>query len=313
MSNWKILVTDGLEECGLSILRETAQVDDRPGISAEDLLKEIPAYDALIVRGRTKVTAAVFEAAPRLKAVGRAGVGVDNIDLMAAKNCQVTVVNAPVATTLAVAELTLGLLLALARAIPYADASMKKGQWAKKQLEGIELHGKVLGIIGMGNIGSAVGQRAAALGMQVLGYDPLLSEEIIAQHGARPVTLSDLYAGADFISLHIPLNAETRGIIDAQALGQMKAGVRLVCAARGGVIDEAALLAALQSGHAAGAALDVFAQEPPGQTDLVAHPNVIATPHIGAQTAEAQMRAAADIASEVLAVLNGEALRWRVA
>ena len=313
MSNWKILVTDGLEDCGLSILRETAQVDDRPGISAEDLLKEIPAYDALIVRGRTKVTAAVFEAAPRLKAVGRAGVGVDNIDLMAAKNCQVTVVNAPVATTLAVAELTLGLLLALARAIPYADASMKKGQWAKKQLEGIELHGKVLGIIGMGNIGSAVGQRAAALGMQVLGYDPLLSEEIIAQHGARPVTLSDLYAGADFISLHIPLNAETRGIIDAQALGQMKAGVRLVCAARGGVIDEAALLAALQSGHAAGAALDVFAQEPPGQTDLVAHPNVIATPHIGAQTAEAQMRAAADIASEVLAVLNGEALRWRVA
>ncbi len=313
MSNWKILVTDGLEDCGLSILRETAQVDDRPGISAEDLLKEIPAYDALIVRGRTKVTAAVFEAAPRLKAVGRAGVGVDNIDLMAAKNCQVTVVNAPVATTLAVAELTLGLLLALARAIPYADASMKKGQWAKKQLEGIELHGKVLGIIGMGNIGSAVGQRAAALGMQVLGYDPLLSEEIIAQHGARPVTLSDLYAGADFISLHIPLNAETRGIIDAQALGQMKAGVRLVCAARGGVIDEAALLAALQSGHVAGAALDVFAQEPPGQTDLVAHPNVIATPHIGAQTAEAQMRAAADIASEVLAVLNGEALRWRVA
>ena len=313
MSNWKILVTDGLEDCGLSILREAAQVDDRPGISAEDLLKEIPAYDALIVRGRTKVTAAVFEAAPRLKAVGRAGVGVDNIDLMAAKNCQVTVVNAPVATTLAVAELTLGLLLALARAIPYADASMKKGQWAKKQLEGIELHGKVLGIIGMGNIGSAVGQRAAALGMQVLGYDPLLSEEIIAQHGARPVTLSDLYAGADFISLHIPLNAETRGIIDAQALGQMKAGVRLVCAARGGVIDEAALLAALQSGHVAGAALDVFAQEPPGQTDLVAHPNVIATPHIGAQTAEAQMRAAADIASEVLAVLNGEALRWRVA
>ena len=313
MSNWKILVTDGLEDCGLSILRETAQVDDRPGISAEDLLKEIPAYDALIVRGRTKVTAAVFEAAPRLKAVGRAGVGVDNIDLMAAKNCQVTVVNAPVATTLAVAELTLGLLLALARAIPYADASMKKGQWAKKQLEGIELHGKVLGIIGMGNIGSAVGQRAAALGMQVLGYDPLLSEEIIAQHGARPVTLSDLYAGADFISLHIPLNAETRNLIDAQALGQMKAGVRLVCAARGGVIDEAALLAALQSGHVAGAALDVFAQEPPGQTDLVAHPNVIATPHIGAQTAEAQMRAAADIASEVLAVLNGEALRWRVA
>jgi len=269
-------------------------------------------YDALVVRSRTRVTQAVFEAAVRLKVVGRAGVGVDNIDLAAATRHGVTVVNAPMSTTLAVAEQTLALMLALARQIPRADAAMKSGQWIKKDLEGVELYGKVLGIVGLGRIGAEVARRAAAMGMRVLGYDALLSEEIIRKRGAEPVSLQELYARADFISLHVPLTPETRGMINGQSLGSMKRGVRLMCTARGGIIDETDLLGALETGQVAGAALDVFAKEPPGLTALVAHPNVVATPHVSAQTAEAQSRAAEDIANEVLAALRGEALRWRV-
>jgi len=313
MAAWKILLTDGLEENGQTVLRQYAQVDDRPGISADDLLKVISEYDALIVRGRTKVTPAVFAAAPNLKVVGRSGVGVDNIDLKAAKECKVTVVNAPIATTLAVAELAFGLMLALIRDIPRADAGMKAGKWLKKELEGVELYGKTLGVIGFGRIGAAVGLRAAAFEMKVIAYDPLLTPDQIRERGAEPVTLDELFAQADFISLHIPLTADTRGILGSAAFAKMKAGVRIICAARGGVIDEEALLAALESGKVAGAALDVFAAEPPGLTPLVAHPRVIGTPHIGAQTVEAQARAAADIASEVLAALRGESLRWKVA
>jgi D-3-phosphoglycerate dehydrogenase / 2-oxoglutarate reductase len=313
MTDWKILLTDGLHDCGQAVLRHAASVDDRPDISAEELLQIIGEYDALIVRGRTKVTAEVFAAAKKLKVVGRAGVGVDNINLDAAKAHGVTVVNAPKSTTLAVAELTLGLLLAIARSIPRADITMKKGEWIKKQLEGIELRGKTLGIIGMGNIGSAVGRLATALGMKVIGYDPNISSDEIDARGAEPVTLKELYAAADFITLHVSLNDSTRGMINAESLQQMKNGVRLVCAARGGVVDEAALLAALNSGQVAAAGLDVFAKEPPGPTELVAHPNVVTTPHIGAQTEEAQVRAAEDIASEVLKALRGEELRWRVA
>jgi D-3-phosphoglycerate dehydrogenase len=312
MPDWKILLTDSLAENGLSILQPQAQVDDRNGIEAQELLQVAGDYDAMIVRGRTKVSAQVFEVAKRLKVVGRAGVGVDNIDLAAANAHQVTVVNAPTSTTLAVAELTVGLMFCLARHIPAADADMKKGQWTKKQLQGIELNSKTLGVVGMGNIGSEVAQRGTALSMQVLGYDPLLSPEEITQRGAQPVSLPDLYERSDFISLHVPLTPETRDMIDAQALGRMKRGARLICAARGGIIDETALLGALESGQVSGAALDVYAQEPPGLSALVAHPNVIATPHIGAQTAEASARAAADIASEVMAALNGRALRWKV-
>lgn len=312
MPDWKILLTDGLAENGLSILQPQAAVDDRNGIGAQELLQVAGDYDAMIVRGRTKLTEQVFEAATRLKVVGRAGVGVDNIDLASANSHRVTVVNAPTSTTLAVAELTLGFLFSLARHIPSADADMKKGQWTKKQLQGIELNGKTLGVVGMGNIGSEVAQRASALGMQVMGYDPLLTAEEITGRGARPISLLDLYDRSDFISLHVPLTPETRDMIDAQALGRMKRGARLICAARGGIIDETALLGALESGQISGAALDVFAQEPPGLTALVAHPNVIATPHIGAQTAEARARAAADIASEVLAALQGKPLRWKV-
>ena len=312
MSNWNILITDGLKDKGKDLLRTEALFDDRSGITAEELLKEIGNYDAAIVRGRTKVTAAVLENAANLKVVGRAGVGVDNIDLAAAQSKGVTVVNSPMATTVAVAEHSMALMLSLIRAVPTADAAMKAGQWAKKQLIGTELNGKTLGIIGMGRIGSAVGERAAVFGMHIIGHDPLITEEEIRQRGAEPVSLTELYNKSDFISMHLPLTPDTRGMIDGQAIGHMKRGVLLVCAARGGVIDETALLAGLESGQIAGAALDVFENEPPGLTALVAHPNVVATPHIGAQTAEAQIRAATDIASEVLAALKGEPLRWKI-
>jgi D-3-phosphoglycerate dehydrogenase len=312
MPDLKILLTDGLNENGQAILRASGEVDDRPDITADDLLKVAGQYDAMIVRGRTKVTAAVFEAAGRLKVVGRAGVGVDNIDLAAAKDHGVTVVNAPRSTSRAVAELTLALMLSLARSVPRADAAMKSGQWIKKQLEGVELFGKTIGIIGLGNIGTIVLHCSVAMGMRGIAYDPWIPEEEIRRRGAEPVSLPELYAQSDFISLHIPLTPDTKGLISQQALGQMKHGVRLICAARGGVIDEETLLEALNSGQVAGAALDVFSKEPPGATDLTSHPNVVATPHIGAQTEEAQARASADIASEVLAALRGEQLRWRI-
>jgi D-3-phosphoglycerate dehydrogenase / 2-oxoglutarate reductase len=313
MTAWRILLTDGLEENGQVILRESADVADHPGITSDELLQVIGGYDALIVRGRTKVTPAVFAAAPRLKVVGRAGVGVDNIDLAAAREHKVTVVNSPLATTLAVAELTMGLMLGMLREIPRADTSMKNGKWLKKEFEGNELYGKTLGVIGFGRIGSAVAQRAAAFGMNVIGYDPLVVAEDIRQRGGEPVNLIDLYIRADVITLHLPLTNDTREILDAAAFAKMKTGVRIVCAARGGVIDEEALLEALNSGKVASAALDVFAAEPPGQTALVSHPHVVCTPHVGAQTVEAQGRAAYDISIEILAALKGEALRWKVA
>jgi D-3-phosphoglycerate dehydrogenase / 2-oxoglutarate reductase len=312
MTQFKILITDGLDSTGQSILRASSHVDDRNNLSADDLLKVIPDYDALIVRGRTKVTASVLEAGSRLKVIGRAGVGVDNIDLEAAKKNGITVVNAPMSTTLAVAELTFALLLALAREIPRGDAGIKQGKWLKKELEGIELNGKTLGIIGFGRIGVEVGKRASAFGMNVIAYDPLISEDDIKQRGAEPVSIQDLYAWSDFISLHLPLNVQTRDLIGPLAFSEMKDGVRLVSAARGGIIDEAALVAALNSGKVAGAALDVFEQEPPGLTEAVSHPRVIATPHIGAQTVEAQSRASDDIAAEVLSALQGKPLRWKV-
>ena len=310
---WKVLLTDGLEENGKEILRANAQVTDQPGITAEELLKVAGEYDAIIVRGRTKVIPAVFDAAPNLKVVGRAGVGVDNIDLAAAKSHNVTVVNSPIATTLAVAELVIGLMFAVAREIPRADAGMKNTKWLKKELEGIELNGKTLGVIGFGRIGAATAQRAAAMGMKIIAFDPQLSAAEITARGGEPVMLDELFAQSDFITLHTPLTNDTRGIINAAAFAKMKDGVRLICAARGGVVDEAALLDALNSGKVAAAGLDVFATEPPGESALASHPHVVATPHIGAQTVEAQIRAAGDIATEVLAALNGETLRWRVA
>ena len=315
MSDFNILITDGLKEKGKKILQGAdgvGQVDDLDGISVQELKERISQYHAVIVRGRTKMTAEVIALAANLKVIGRAGVGVDNIDLAAAQANQVTVVNSPMATTNAVAEHTLALMLSLVRFVPKADTAMKSGQWIKKQLVGTELDGKVLGILGMGRIGTAVGARAAAFGMQILGYDPYLPADQIQSRGATPVDLMSIYRQADIITLHLPLGPETRNMVDGQALGSMKRGVRLVCAARGGIIDETALLSSLESGQVAGAALDVFATEPPGLTALVAHPNVVATPHIGAQTEEAQVRAAQDVASEVLAALRNEPLRWKI-
>ena len=313
MSVWKILLTDGLEENGKAILGASGEVDDKSGISADDLLTIIGEYDALIVRGRTKVTAAVFDAGKKLKVVGRAGVGVDNIDLAAAKTHNVTVVNSPLATTVAVAELTMSLLLSIVREIPRADASMKSGKWLKKEFEGHELFGKTLGVMGYGRIGSAVAARAKAFEMKILAYDPLITAEEIKQRGAEPVSMDELLEKSDLITMHMPLTADSRSLLNTEAFAKMKKGVYIVCAARGGVIDETALLEALNSGQVSGAALDVFTAEPPGESDLVSHPRVIDTPHIGAQTVEAQFRAANDIAEEVVNALNEKPLRWKVA
>lgn len=312
MAQWKILISDKFTDTGVEILAAAAEVEYQPEISEQELLELIPNFDALIVRGRTEVTADVIAAGSRLKVIGRAGVGVDNIDLASAQTHNAIVVNTPTATTVAVAEHTLALCLALVRSVSRGDAAMKSGRWIKKQIMGSELGGKVLGIVGLGNIGSAVAQRAAAFGLRVIAHDPKKTDEFLSKHGAESVMLADLYSRADIISLHVPLNPTTRNMIDGQAFAQMKRGVYLICTARGGILDETALLSALESGQVAGAALDVFAQEPPGLTALVAHPNVIATPHIAAQTEQAQARAASDIAEEILAALRGEPLRWKI-
>ena len=313
MADWKILLTDGLEENGKQILTQESQCDDRKGISAEELLEVIAEYDAVIVRGRTKITPAVLEKASKLKVVGRSGVGVDNIDLQAAKQKNIVVVNAPVATTRAVAEHAIALILSLAREIPKADATMKNGEWIKKDLVGIELEGKTLGVIGFGRIGSTIGRMAKGLGMRVLGCCLTSPPEVIIERGGELASFKELLAVSDIISVNTPLTDSTRNMLNEEAFSQMKDGVRIVITARGGIVDEDALLNALSSGKVAGAALDVFINEPPGLTDLVKHPNVIVTPHIGGQTIEAQMRAADDISTEVLAALKGDSLRWRVA
>lgn len=311
--SWNILITDGLHDSAITILEKSASVQNRPDIAGDDLMRALPETDAIIVRGRTKVTADVLAAAPKVKVVGRAGVGVDNIDLKAAQARNVVVVNAPQSTTLAVAEHTMALLLSMARQVPLADAGLRRGEWLKKKLEGFELSGKTLGIIGMGRIGAAVASRAAAFGMTCLGYDPLIAAADIASRGAKPETLDTLLSKADILTLHVPLNADTRGLINADRLQKMKKGAYIVCTARGNIIDEAALLAALDSGQIGGAALDVFAVEPVVDSPLVKHPKAVCTPHVAAQTLEAQERAARDIAEEILTVLRGETPRWRVA
>jgi D-3-phosphoglycerate dehydrogenase / 2-oxoglutarate reductase len=312
LSVLKVLITDGLDSNGIDLLKKSIEVVEKPGITPEDLLNEIGDYDALIVRGRTKVIQAVFDAGKKLKVVGRAGVGVDNIDLVSAKAHGVTVVNSPVATTIAVAELTMALMLSAVREVARADASLKVGKWIKKEFEGAELSGRTLGVIGFGRIGAAVAKRAAAFDMTILGYDPMVPADEIARRGGNPVSMDDLLKQSDIITMHLPLTPDTKGMLNTDAFDKMKQGVYIICAARGGVIDETALLSALNSGKAAGAALDVFEVEPPGLTDLVVHPKVVCTPHVGAQTVEAQSRAANDIAEEILAALNDRPIRWKV-
>ncbi|HOT53742.1 MAG TPA: hydroxyacid dehydrogenase [Anaerolineaceae bacterium] len=309
---WKVLITDGLEKNGKAILTQNDIADDKKGIEAAELLQIIPEYDAIILRGRTKMTAEVIAAAARLKVIGRMGVGVDNIDLNAAKAHKVTVVNAAVATTLAVAELTIGMMFALAREIPRADASMKAEQWLKKDFTGIELAGKTLGIVGFGNIGQAVAKIAGALGMKVISFSHSRDAAYMRERGVEHVSLDELLEKSDVISIHTALTDQNRHQFDDALFAKMKDGVLLVDAARGGIVDEAALLRALESGKVRGAALDVFEKEPPLSFELIKHPKVIATPHIGAQTGEAQLRAAEDISSEVLNALNGLPLRWKI-
>jgi D-3-phosphoglycerate dehydrogenase len=309
---WKILLTDGLAPISDEGLLKQVELHDRKGISAEELLEVVNNYDAVIVRGRTKITEEVLSAAENLKVVGRMGVGVDNIDLKAAKAHGVTVVNCPVATTVSVAELTIGLMLSLIREIPKANAGMKEGNWLKKELKGTELYQKTLGVIGFGHIGEAVGKRAMAFDMKVLACDPIRPADEIKSAGAIPVSLDELVQQSDIITMHIPHINATHYLLNEEKFKAMKDGVLIICAARGGVMDQNALLAALESGKVAGAALDVFEKEPPGADPLVMHPNVICTPHIGAQTGEAQLRAGFDILEEVVAALEKHPLRWQI-
>jgi len=309
---FKVLITDGLEKEGKDLINAVGETVDKKGIEPSELLQIIGEYDGLIVRGRTKVTKEVFEAAKNLKVVGRAGVGVDNIDLEAAKAHGVTVVNAPTATTIAVAELGFGMMLALVRDIPRTDNAMKHDQWTKKYYKGHELNGKTLGIVGYGNIGSRISKYAQALGMKVLCYDPIRNIDEMRATGADPVQLEEIYAKADIITFHVPLIPETKHMVSDETFAKMKDGVLLVNVARGGIIEEAALLRALESGKVAGAALDVYEKEPPVDWTLAEHPKVIAVPHVGGQTEEAQIRVAGDIASEVMNVLQGNPLRWKI-
>lgn len=312
MAQLKIIVSDGLAEAGLDLLRGVGEVVSNPKISAEELIAILPEYDALVVRSRTKVKANVIEAGKKLKVIGRAGVGVDNIDVKTAVEHHITVVNSPLAATTAVAEHTLAMILSLARLIPAADASLKQQKWEKSAFMGSELYGKTLGLVGLGRIGSHVAVLAKAFGMMVIALDPFVSADDIRSRGIEPVSFQEVLERADYLSLHLPLTTATKGMLGQAEFALMKKGARLVCAARGGVVDEDALRAALDSGNLAGAALDVFASEPPLPGSIAEHPKVVATPHIGAQTSEAQKRAGIAIAEEVAAVLQGKTPRWIV-
>jgi D-3-phosphoglycerate dehydrogenase len=309
---FKILVSDGLSEDGLALLRTVGDVTVNPKITADELIQVLPEYQALVVRSRTKVNAKVLAAGTALKVIGRAGVGVDNIDVPAAVAQGITVVNSPLAASISVAEHTLALMLALARNVAAADASLKQDKWEKSAFMGVELSGKLLGLLGIGRIGAVVANRAAAFGMTVIAYDPNLNDAQIRERNAQPATFDEALQKADYVSLHLPLTKDTQGLLGAAQFALMKKGARLICAARGGVVDEAALQAALDSGQLAGAALDVFADEPIKPGGIARHPKVIATPHIGAQTHEAQARAGIAIAEEVVAVLQGQEPRWKV-
>jgi D-3-phosphoglycerate dehydrogenase len=303
----RILVTDGLAREGVDILNSEAEVVETT------LAEELGAVDAIIVRSRTRLERSdITQGVPRLKVIGRAGVGVDNIDLQAAQENQVVVVNAPEATTIAVAEHTLALMLALARQIPAADASMRSGAWEKSNFIGDELAGRSLGLIGLGRIGAAVADRARAFGMQVLAYDPYLEPEEVRRRGGEPCDLDTLLRRADVISVHVPHSPATHHLLGPEQFARMKRGAWLIAISRGEVVDEQALLGALENGQVDRAALDVFSKEPPAGSPLLTQAKTILTPHIAGQTREAQARVAQDIASEVLAALRGGDLRWRV-
>ncbi|HXH20571.1 MAG TPA: phosphoglycerate dehydrogenase [Dehalococcoidia bacterium] len=310
---FRILVSDRIAEDGLAILREHADVDVQTGLSPQELLDRIGAYDALVVRSATKVTADVIAAGVNLKVIGRAGVGVDNIDVEAATRHGVVVANAPEAITVATAEHTIGLMLALARHIPDAHQALREGRWEPSKFVGVELRGKTLGIFGLGRIGSEVARRAKALEMRVIAYDPPLPVERFHTLGVEIATKEEVLEQSDFISLHAPGLASNYHMIDDAEFARMKAGVRIINAARGELMSQEALLRALESGKVAGAALDSFEPEPPpADAPYLRHPRIIVTPHLGASAAEAQERVAVDVAKQVLAVLNGEPAMYAV-
>jgi len=306
-----VLVTDHISEEGIKKLRDFAEVDIELELSKEELKERIAGYDALIVRSGTKVTKEIIEAGSggKLKVIGRAGVGVDNIDVETATERGIIVVNAPEANTISAAEHTIAMLLSLSRKIPGANMSLKSGKWERKKHMGVEVNDKVLGVIGLGRVGSEVAKRAKGLGMRVVAYDPFISAERARELGIALSSFTAVLSAADFISLHTPLTKDTHHLIGEKEFRLMKDGVRVINCARGGIIDEGALKDALKSGKVAGAALDVFEHEPPEENELLEMEEVIVTPHLGASTEEAQKAAAMVIAEEVIEALKNKPVR----
>jgi D-3-phosphoglycerate dehydrogenase len=296
----KVLIADKLSPAAIAIFKERGvDAEVKTGLSKEELLKIVDQYDGIAIRSATKITADVLKAAKKLKVVGRAGIGVDNVDIPAATAAGVIVMNTPFGNSITTAEHAISLMLALARELPAANASTQAGKWEKNRFMGVEITGKVLGLIGAGNIGGIVADRARGLKMRVIAYDPFLSPERAGDLGVEKVELNDLLARADFITLHVPMTPETRNILSADAIAKTKKGVRIINCARGGLIDENALKAALDNGHVAGAALDVFAVEPATQNILFGNEKLVATPHLGASTSEAQENVALQVAEQI--------------
>ena len=308
----KILVSDPVAPEGIELLRTQGEVDVKLGLDPKDLISIIGEYNALVVRSETKVTAEVIEAGDRLQVIGRAGVGVDNIDLDAATRKGIAVVNAPTGNTIAAAEHTIAMMMALARNIPQANESLRRGEWTRSAFTGIEVRNRVLGIIGLGKVGAEVAHRANGLQMRVHGYDPFVSQEQANFLGVELVSLARIFRESDFICLHTPLTDATRGLIGEKEIATMKPTVRILNTARGGLIDEDALIKAVEEGRVAGAALDVFSQEPPGDSPLLKNSRIIVTPHLGASTEEAQTEVAREVAEQVIAVLQGQSARYTV-
>jgi D-3-phosphoglycerate dehydrogenase / 2-oxoglutarate reductase len=306
----KVLISDKVDDGCVDILqRGGIEVDFNTGLTPEALLEAIPQYEGLIVRSSTKVTDEVIKAATRLQVIGRAGTGFDNIDVDSATRHGVIVMNTPGGNSVSTAELTFAMLMSLARNIPQGTASLKAGKWERSLYTGVELAGKTLGVIGLGKVGREVAARAAACKMRIMGFDPYISEDAIVSYGTRPADLEQIYAEADFITVHLHLTEQTRHYISDEQLAKCKDGVFILNCARGGIVDEAALLRGLESGKVGGAALDVFEQEPPSPGGLLAHNSVICTPHLGASTREAQASVALQVAEQVRDVLSERVIR----
>ena len=308
----RILVAEQVAAEGVELLRAHHEVDERIGLSRAEYAALLPDYDALVVRSQVKVDAELIAAGRRLVVIGRAGVGVDNVDLDAATRAGIVVVNAPTGNTIAAAEHTLALLYAVARRVAAADASVRRGEWTRSRFTGVELRGRTLGIVGLGKIGQAIAARARAMEMTVLGADPFVSEEQAARHGVELVEFDALLERSDAITLHVPLSRATRGLIGTKELARMKPDAILLNVARGGVIDEAAVAEALREGHLGGAGIDVFEHEPPNGSPLLDAPNTVLTPHLGASTAEAQVLVSEEVAAQILDVLDGRPARYAV-